>query len=69
MIKIMEYMALGKPIVQFNLKEGRFQARVRLRFYSGQSTIWSPTLRTRFWWLLDHPDQRQIMGRCRVANE
>jgi glycosyltransferase involved in cell wall biosynthesis len=26
MIKIMEYMALGKPIVQFNLKEGRFSA-------------------------------------------
>src|ERR1039457_1169427 len=26
MIKIMEYMALGKPIVQFNLKEGRISA-------------------------------------------
>jgi len=26
MIKIMEYMALGKPIVQFNLREGRFSA-------------------------------------------
>ena len=26
MIKIMEYMALGKPIVQFNLKEGRYSA-------------------------------------------
>ena len=26
MIKIMEYMALGKPIVQFDLKEGRFSA-------------------------------------------
>jgi len=26
MIKITEYMALGKPIVQFNLKEGRFTA-------------------------------------------
>ncbi len=29
MIKIMEYMALGKPIVQFDLKEGRFSARKR----------------------------------------
>lgn len=27
MIKIMEYMALGKPIVQFDLKEGRFSAQ------------------------------------------
>src|SRR6202011_3563362 len=26
MIKIMEYMALGKPIVQFDLREGRFSA-------------------------------------------
>ena len=25
MIKIMEYMALGKPIVQFDLKEGQIQ--------------------------------------------
>ena len=27
MIKIMEYMALGKPIVQFDLKEGMFSAQ------------------------------------------
>src|SRR5690242_17810621 len=27
MIKIMEYMALGKPIVQFDSKEGRFSAK------------------------------------------
>ena len=27
MIKIMEYMALGKPIVQFDLNEGRFSAQ------------------------------------------
>ena len=27
MNKIMEYMALGKPIVQFDLTEGRFSAR------------------------------------------
>jgi glycosyltransferase involved in cell wall biosynthesis len=27
MNKIMEYMALGKPIVQFDLREGRFSAR------------------------------------------
>jgi glycosyltransferase involved in cell wall biosynthesis len=27
MIKIMEYMALGKPIVQFDSREGRFSAR------------------------------------------
>jgi len=27
MIKIMEYMGLGKPIVQFDSKEGRFSAQ------------------------------------------
>ena len=27
MIKVMEYMALGKPIVQFDLKEGRVSAQ------------------------------------------
>ena len=27
MIKIMEYMALGKPIVQFDLREGKFSAQ------------------------------------------
>ncbi len=34
MIKIMEYMALGKPIVQFDLREGRFSAQ-EASLYSG----------------------------------
>jgi len=60
MIKIMEYMALGKPIVQFNLKEGRFSA--------GQAALYSDNhdlvtdFANKILWLLDHPDQRQIMG-------
>ena len=39
MIKIMEYMALGKPIVQFDLKEGRFSA--------GEASLYADK-RTRF---------------------
>ena len=36
MIKIMEYMALGKPIVQFDLKEGRFSAQEASLYASKQ---------------------------------
>ncbi len=36
MIKIMEYMALGKPIVQFDSKEGRFSARPEERKKMGE---------------------------------
>jgi glycosyltransferase involved in cell wall biosynthesis len=60
MIKIMEYMALGKPIVQFNLKEGRFSA--------GEASLYSDNhdqvmdFATKILWLLDHPEDRQRMG-------
>ncbi len=60
MIKIMEYMALGKPIVQFSLKEGRFSA--------GEASLYSDNhdLVTNFankiLWLLEHPEERQRMG-------
>jgi hypothetical protein len=37
MIKIMEYMALGKPIVQFDLKEGRFSAQKASLYASKQA--------------------------------
>jgi glycosyltransferase involved in cell wall biosynthesis len=60
MIKIMEYMALGKPIVQFNLKEGRFSA--------GEASLYSDNhdlvtdFANKILWLLDRPEERQRMG-------
>jgi glycosyltransferase involved in cell wall biosynthesis len=41
MNKIMEYMALGKPIVQFDLTEGRYSAReASLYAKKNDDTIW-----------------------------
>jgi glycosyltransferase involved in cell wall biosynthesis len=60
MIKIMEYMALGKPIVQFNLKEGRFSA--------GEASLYSDNhdqgidFASKILWLLENPDARKTMG-------
>ena len=62
MIKIMEYMALGKPIVQFDLKEGRFSA--------GESSLYSDNgnqvadFADKILWLLEHPEERKKMGEC-----
>jgi glycosyltransferase involved in cell wall biosynthesis len=70
MIKIMEYMALAKPIVQFDLKEGRFSA--------GEASLYSDNhnqvsdFAAKILWLLDHPEERKRMGefgRRRVAEE
>ncbi len=70
MIKIMEYMALGKPIVQFDLKEGRFSA--------GEASLYSDPknqvadFAKNILWLVDHPEERKRMGefgRKRVENE
>lgn len=70
MIKIMEYMALAKPIVQFNLKEGRFSA--------GEASLYSDNghpaadFASKILWLLDRPDERTKMGafgRQRVETE
>jgi len=60
MIKIMEYMALGKPIVQYDLKEGRFTAQEA----SVYSSIDNPVsdFAGQILWLLDHPEERQKMG-------
>ena len=70
MIKVTEYMALGKPIVQFNLREGRFSA--------GGSSLYSDAdggaadFANKILWLLENPDERQKMGaigRDRVEQE
>jgi glycosyltransferase involved in cell wall biosynthesis len=60
MIKIMEYMALGKPIVQFDLKEGRFSAGEASVYCDNSDPVNS--MAERISWLLDHPEERKAMG-------
>ena len=70
MIKIMEYMALGKPIVQFDLKEGRFSAGDSSLYASKDNQV--ADFADKILWLLDHPAERQKMGqvgRVRVEKE
>jgi glycosyltransferase involved in cell wall biosynthesis len=69
MIKIAEYMALGKPIVQFDLKEGRYTASEASLYSDNQNQVES--FANNILWLLDHPDERARMGefgRRRVEN-
>jgi len=70
MIKIMEYMALGKPIVQFDLKEGRFSAQEASLYCDNKNLV--VDFANKLLWLVDHPVERQKMGefgRLRVQNE
>ncbi len=60
MNKIMEYMALGKPIVQFDLTEGRFSAREASLYAKRNDAI---DMAEKIIHLLDHPDERETMGR------
>jgi glycosyltransferase involved in cell wall biosynthesis len=62
MIKIMEYMALGKPIVQFDLKEGKFSAQEASLYSSNENG--AAGFAQNILWLLDHPEDRQRMGEC-----
>ena len=69
MNKIMEYMALGKPIVQFDLAEGRCSA-LRASLYAHQND--AIDLAAKIVELLDDPARRAEMGnygRRRVENE
>lgn len=59
MNKIMEYMALKKAIVQFDLKEGRFSAQSASLYAENTSTA---DFAEKIIWLLDHPDERKTMG-------
>ncbi|HEY0704506.1 MAG TPA: glycosyltransferase family 4 protein [Candidatus Acidoferrales bacterium] len=70
MIKIMEYMALGKPIVQFDLKEGKFSAQDAAAYADVNNQV--PDFANKLLWLIDHPEERKKMGdfgRARVENE
>jgi glycosyltransferase involved in cell wall biosynthesis len=70
MIKIMEYMALEKPIVQFDLKEGRFSAKEASLY--AEKERGASDFAEKILWLLDHPDERKRMGefgRKRVERE
>jgi glycosyltransferase involved in cell wall biosynthesis len=69
MNKVMEYMALGKPIVQFDLAEGRYSAR-RASLYARKND--PVDLANKLVELLDDPARRLEMGsygRRRVENE
>jgi glycosyltransferase involved in cell wall biosynthesis len=70
MIKIMEYMALGKPIVQFDLKEGRFSAGEAALYADNVNQV--PDFAAKVLQLLDDPELRARMGavgRQRVRTE
>lgn len=69
MNKIMEYMALGKPIVQFDLTEGRFSAQEASLYARHNDTV---DFAEKILWLLDNPQERVrrgAFGRARVESE
>lgn len=69
MNKIMEYMALRKPIVQYNLKEGRFSAQKASLYARCGDTMDFADKMTQ---LIDNPELRKQMadyGYNRVINE
>ncbi len=69
MIKVMEYMALGKPIVQFDLTEGRYSAQ-EASLYARRND--EADFADKILYLLDHPEERRRMseaGRKRVRQE
>jgi glycosyltransferase involved in cell wall biosynthesis len=60
MIKIMEYMALGKPIVQFDLKEGRYSAGEASLYADNRNQV--SDFASKILQLLDQPELRRSMG-------
>jgi glycosyltransferase involved in cell wall biosynthesis len=68
-IKVMEYMASGKPIVSFDLKETRFSAREAAIYVEPNDEIqFAKTIAH----LMDQPDLQKTMGtygRRRVEDE
>jgi glycosyltransferase involved in cell wall biosynthesis len=69
MNKIMEYMALGKPIVQFDLTEGRFSAGEASLYAAKNDPV---DMARKIVELLDAPERCKLMGeygKNRVENE
>ena len=69
MNKVMEYMALGKPIVQFDLAEGRYSAQGASLYAARNDPL---DLAARIVELLEDPAKRKSMGelgRRRVMEE
>lgn len=69
MNKILEYMALGKPIVQFDLTEGRYSA-LEASLYAEPNNY--KDMAEKILFLLDNKEQREYMsqyGRNRIINE
>jgi len=69
MNKVMEYMALGKPIVQFDLTEGRFSAR-DASLYARKND--ETDLAEKIVQLIDDPQLRARMGafgRARIEDD
>ncbi len=69
MNKVMEYMALGKPMVQFDLAEGRFSAREASLYARRNNAL---DLASKIIFLLENPEKRRTMGefgRRRVLEE
>ncbi len=60
MNKIMEYMALGKPIVQFDVTEGRFSAQEASLYAKPNDPV---DLASKILELLDDPARRERMGK------
>ena len=69
MNKIMEYMALKKPIVQYDLKEGKYSAQKASLYATNTLTS---DFADKIIWLLDNEEIRKEMGLFgynRVINE
>ena len=69
MNKVLEYMALGKPLVQFDLTEGRYSAQ-EASLYAERNN--AEDMAEKILQLLDDPELRKKMGeygRNRVVNE
>jgi glycosyltransferase involved in cell wall biosynthesis len=59
MNKMMEYMAMGKPTVSFDLKEARFSAQEAALYAQPNN---ERDFAERVCWLLDHPEEGRKMG-------